>query len=97
MANREGVLTLPKVKSANSSKTLKQKSQNRKDHSVGRKEMKALTRKELDDLGNKLEGKRPMCWKIVSERFAKQYVMKHYKTHRQVFCLLSQLQLYQSH
>ena len=39
---------------------------------------------ELDDLGKKLEGKRPMCWKFVSERLAKQYIMKHYKTHRQL-------------
>ena len=24
-----------------------------------------------------------MCWKFVSEKLAKQYIMKHYKTHRQ--------------
>ena len=55
------------------------------DHTQhGKKKPKALTRNELDDLGKKLESKRAMCWKYVSERLAKQYVMKHYKTHRQL-------------
>ena len=60
VANRGGVLALPKVKSANSSNTPKQKSQNRRSQ-CGKKQTKALNREELDDLGNKLEGKRPMC------------------------------------
>ena len=68
--------------SANSSNAPKQ-SQNRRSQ-LGKKKPKALTRNELDELGKKLEGKRPMCWKFVSERLANQYVMKHYKTHRQL-------------
>ena len=42
---------------------------------------KALTRKELDELVQKLDEKRPMCWNFVSEGLKNQYVAKHYKTH----------------
>ena len=47
----------------------------------GKKKLKALTHKDLDNLGNKLEAKRPMCWNYVSEKLGKQYVVKHYETH----------------
>ena len=47
----------------------------------GKKKPKALTQKDLDDLRNKLEVKRPMCWNYVSEKLGKQYVVKHYETH----------------
>lgn len=47
----------------------------------GKKKPKTLTHKDLDDLGNKLEAKRPMCWNYVSEKLGKQYVVKHYETH----------------
>ena len=67
---------LAKGKSANSSNASKEKSKNQRSQR-GKKKPEALTRKELDDIGNKLEGKKPMCWKIVSETFAKQFVMKH--------------------
>ena len=40
-----------------------------------------VTQKDLDDLGNKLEAKRPMCWNYVFEKLGKQYVVKHYETH----------------
>ncbi|KAL9984460.1 hypothetical protein ACROYT_G006754, partial [Oculina patagonica] len=51
----------------------------------GKKKQKALTKKELDDLANKLTGKRHMCWNFVSERIGKQYVTKHFETHRKLF------------
>ena len=47
----------------------------------GKKKPKALTQKDLDDLRNKLEAKRPMCRNYVSEKLEKQYVVKHYETH----------------
>ena len=52
-----------------------------KQQQHGKKKPKALTHKDLDDLGNKLEAKRPMCWNYVSEKLGKQYVAKHYETH----------------
>ena len=74
-----------KSKSANSSNAPKQKKPESKitawkektkgAHSPGTNWMISV---------KKLEGKRPMCWKFVSERLAKQYIMKHYKTHRQL-------------
>ena len=52
----------------------------RKQRQHGKKKPKALTHKDLDYLGNKLEAKRPMCWSYVSEKLGKQYVAKHYET-----------------
>ena len=66
MANRGGVLALPKVKVPIQAIRLNKKCQNRRSQR-GKKKTKALTRKELDDLGKKLEGKRP-----------KRYIMNHY-------------------
>ena len=45
---------------------------------------KALTLKELDDLVKKLDEKRSMCWNFVSEELKNQYVVQHYKTHREL-------------
>ena len=45
---------------------------------------KALTLKEVDDLVQKLDEKRPMCWDFVSEALKNQYVVKHYKTDREL-------------
>ena len=45
---------------------------------------KALTLKELDDLVKKLDEKRSMCWNFVSGEFKNQYVVQHYKTHREL-------------
>jgi len=45
---------------------------------------KALTLKELDDLVKKLDEKRPMCWNFVSGELKNQYVVQHYKTHREL-------------
>ena len=76
-----------KGKSANSSnaaskdKGKKDVSNSRKQQRPGKKKPKALTQKDLDDLRNKLEAKRPMCWNYVSEKLGKQYVVKHYETH----------------
>ena len=50
----------------------------------GKTKGKALTLKELDDLVKKLDEKRPMCWNFVSEGLKNQYVVKHYKTHREL-------------
>ena len=49
-----------------------------------KKKTKALTKKELADVIKNLKGKRPMCWKFVSERLGKQYVMEHYETHQKL-------------
>ena len=78
-----------KGKSANSG-TAASKDKGKKDNVAssskqqqrpGKKKPKALTQKDLDDLRNKLEAKRPMCWNYVSEKLGKQYVVKHYETH----------------
>ena len=45
---------------------------------------KALTLKELDDLVKKLDEKRLMCWNFVSGELKNQYVVQHYKTHREL-------------
>lgn len=80
---------LAKGKNANSSSTVS-KNKGKKDNVANRKEKpgkkkpKALTQKDLDDLGNKLENKRPMCWNYVSEKLGKQYVMKYYETYGQL-------------
>ena len=56
-----------KGKSANSSSAAS-KNKGKKDNVANRKQQpgkkkpKALTQKDLDDLGIKLEAKRPMCW-----------------------------------
>lgn len=80
---------LAKSKNANSSSTVS-KNKGKKDNVANRKEKpgkkkpKALTQKDLDDLGNKLENKRPMCWNYVSEKLGKQYIMKYYETYGQL-------------
>ena len=45
---------------------------------------KALTLKELDDLVKKLDEKRIMCCNFVSGELKNQYVVQHYKTHREL-------------
>ena len=50
----------------------------------GKTKGKALILKELDDLVKKLHEKRPMCWNFVSEGLKNQYVLRHYKTHREL-------------
>lgn len=77
-----------RAKKANSSKASSNNNNNaanpQKARGRGKGKLKALTKKELDDLCSKLEGKRPMCWTFVSERFANQHVTKHYETHRKL-------------
>ena len=49
-----------------------------------KKGAKILTKKDLDEVMMKLEGKRPMCWNFVSEQLSKQPVMKHLENHRKL-------------
>lgn len=70
-----------------SSKGSKPEAKGKKDNTTKAREKKkqmALTKKELDDLVTKLKEKRHMCWNFVSERIGKQYVMKHFETHRKL-------------
>jgi len=48
-----------------------------KRKNLGRKKTESLTEKDLDDLGNKLEAKCPMCWNYVSETLEKQYYSRN--------------------
>ena len=50
----------------------------------GKTKAKALTLKEFGDLVKKLDEKRPLCWCFVSEELKNQYVVQHYKTHREL-------------
>ena len=49
-----------------------------------KKGAKIQTKKELDEVMMKLEGKRPMCRNFVSEQLSKQPVMKHLENHRKL-------------
>ena len=50
----------------------------------GKTKGKGLTLKELDDLVKKLDEKRPICWNFVTEELKNQYVVQHYRTHREI-------------
>ena len=69
-------------KTASNNKNNNKKGRPRKTR--GKTKGKALTLKELDDLVKKLDEKRPMCWNFVSEKLKNQYVVQHYKTHREL-------------
>ena len=69
-------------KTASNSKNTNTKGKPRKAR--GKTKEKALTLKELDDLVKKPDEKRPMCWNFVSDGLKNQYVVKHYKTHREL-------------
>ena len=69
-------------KTASNNKNNNKKGKPRKTR--GKRKGKALTLKELDDLVKKLDEKRPMCLNFVSEELKNQYVVQHYKTHREL-------------
>ena len=69
-------------KTASSNKNSNTKGKLRK--ACGKAKGKALILKELDDLVEKVYEKRPMCWNFVSKGLENQYVVKHYKTQREL-------------
>ena len=80
-----------KGRRANSKSVRKTASNNKNNNTEGKPRKasektkgKALTLKELDDLVKKLDEKRSMCWNFVSEELKNQYVVQHYKTHREL-------------
>ena len=69
-------------KTASNNKNNNTKGKPRK--ALGKTKGKALILKELDDLVKTLDEKRPMCWNFVSEGLKNHFVVKHYKTHREL-------------
>ena len=73
----------PSTRNSNKNKNTKKHQANRGGNKK-KKATKMLTKKELDEVMMKLEGKRPMCWNFVSEQLSKQPVMKHLENHRKL-------------
>ena len=74
---------VPSTRNSNKNKNTKKHQANRGGNQK-KKATKMLTKKELDEVMMKLEGKRPMCWNFVSEQLSKQPVMKHLENHRKL-------------